>query len=86
MIYLIHKEQRYKTNKKGLKTMKNVKLPEGMTINHGEKKIFIIEALDKKIRTGEIDLNDLRKVMSIINRYKNYDMVVLHFRWLGSIA
>ena len=66
--------------------MKNVKLPEGMTINHEEKKIFIIEALDKKIRTGEIDLNDLRKVMSIINRYKNYDMVVLHFRWLGTIA
>ena len=66
--------------------MKNVKLPEGMTINHNEKKIFIIEALDKKIRTGEIDLNDLRKVMSIINRYKNYDMVVLHFRWLGTIA
>ena len=66
--------------------MKNVKLPEGMTINHNEKKIFIIEALDKKIRTGEIDLNNLRKVMSIINRYKNYDMVVLHFRWLGTIA
>ena len=39
--------------------MKNVKLPEGMTINHNEKKIFIIEALDKKIRTGEIDLNNL---------------------------
>ena len=66
--------------------MKNVKLPEGMTINHGEKKIFIIEALDKKIRTGEIDLNNLRKVISIINRYKNYEMVVLHFRWLGTIA
>ena len=66
--------------------MKNVKLPEGMTINHNEKKIFIIEALDKKIRTGEIDLNNLRKVISIINRYKNYDMVVLHFRWLGTIA
>ena len=66
--------------------MKNVKLPEGMTINHNEKKIFIIEALDKKIRTGEINLNDLRKVMSIINKYKNYDMVVLHFRWLGTIA
>ena len=66
--------------------MKNVKLPEGMTINHNEKKIFIIEALDKKIRTGEIDLNNLRKVMSIINRYKNYEMVVLHFRWLGTIA
>ena len=66
--------------------MKNVKLPEGMTINHEEKKIFIIEALDKKIRTGEIDLNNLRKVMSIINRYKNYEMVVLHFRWLGIIA
>ena len=66
--------------------MKNVKLPEGMTINHNEKKIFIIEALDKKIRTGEIDLNNLRKVISIINRYKNYEMVVLHFRWLGVIA
>ena len=66
--------------------MKNVKLPEGMTINHEEKKIFIVEALDKKIRTGEIDLNDLRKVMSIINKYKNYEMVVLHFRWLGTIA
>lgn len=66
--------------------MKNVKLPEGMTINHNEKKIFIIEALDKKIRTGEIDLNNLRKVISIINRYKNYEMVVLHFRWLGTIA
>ena len=66
--------------------MKNVKLPEGMTINHNEKKIFIIEALDKKIRTGEIDLNNLRKVISNINRYKNYEMVVLHFRWLGAIA
>ena len=66
--------------------MKNVKLPEGMTINHEEKKIFIVEALDKKIRTGEIDLNNLRKVISIINRYKNYEMVVLHFRWLGTIA
>ena len=69
-----------------MRKIKKTKLPEGMIVNHEERKIIIFESLDKKIKSGDISLRDLRKIMNMFEKYPNYEKTILHFVWLGAIA
>lgn len=59
--------------------MKLRKLPVGMTVNHKERKIFVTEELDKKIRAGETSIEELKTVMDTFNKYPKYERIILHF-------
>lgn len=66
--------------------MKISKLPVGMTVNHKERKIFVTETLDRKIKAGETSLEELQAVMNTFQKYPKYERILLHFVWLGEIA
>lgn len=62
--------------------MKNMKVPEGMIINHKDRIIYVTEALHKKI--GILDLSDeeLEAVYYVFKKYTDYKKSILHFIWL----